>query len=309
MILLSKLKHTIESHFGLMLMAGALLGLLMPGLDRLPNDTAVVILALLMFTSCYRLSDGDFSAIRWGQVSGFWFLRYGVLPLVLWGIAKFFVPDLAVGVFLLSVLPAGVSSAAIANIYGGAVAPGFAIVILCQLTTPFLIPAMFALLGYFDPATAVGQVVPAPFDLFMTMVWCIFVPMLVYAFVRKQQHLRQVMVAQNKLFSMLLVAFVIAMVIAKQRDVLLSHLPDMAFSLVAASLCFISYMLMGWYYVRRSEREIRVTFAACSMFNNAALGVSLALLHFSPAIVLFVAVSEMAWAMLPILFGFFLRRF
>jgi len=308
MKLFCAVKHIVETNFGLVLLGGCLFGLVMPGLDLLPNVTAVVVLALLMFVSCFRLGEAGFSHVHWRRVLLFWVMRYGVLPLVLWLVARQLVPELAIGVFLLAVLPAGVSSPAISHIYGGVVAPGFAIVILSQLATPLLIPLQFALVGAFDVQAAATQVVPSPVDLFLTMVWCIFVPMMVYGFVRTQRSIADYVLAQNKVLSMLLVAFVIAMAIAKQRDILLLHIPDMALSLVVTVLCFVCFMFAGWFFSRRADRAERITYAACSVFNNAALGVSLALLHFPPPIVLFVAVSEIAWSLLPLLFGFFLRR-
>lgn len=304
----SQVKHYIETHFGAVLLGGCLLGLVVPQIAELPASTAVLVLALLMFFSCYRLGEGGFAAMRWKHVCVFWFCRYGILPLVLWGIAKLVVPGYALGVFLLTVVPAGVSSPAIAHIYGGLVAPGFAIVILSQLATPFLIPAQFALLAKLDAASGGAAVAPSPLDLFVTMVWCIFVPIIVFYCVRGHQGLKEYALRQNKFFSMLLIAFVIALAIAKQRDILLSHVPDMAMSLVVAVLCFVTYMVAAWVFAAKLEKAERVTFAACSAFNNAALGVSLALLHFSGPVILFVAVSEIAWACLPMLFSIFLRK-
>lgn len=306
MPLLSRIKHSIESNFTLVLLAGCAGGLVAPGLPDLPNGTAVLVLALLMFIACYRLDEGGVAAMQWKRVSAFWCLRYVALPGVLWALTRVSLPDYAVGVFLLSVLPAGVSSPAIAHIYGGRVAPGFAIVILTQLTTPFLIPLQFAALSQLDAAAP--QVVPAPADLFVTMVWCSFVPMVAYALLRRQQALAGFINGQHRLLSMLLVAFVIALAISKQRAILLSHLDDLAVSLLLSLLCYAVYIAAGWWF-RKDAREERVTYAVCSCFNNAALGVSLALLHFPPPIVLFVAASEIAWALLPMLFGLFLRRF
>ncbi|MBY0407244.1 MAG: hypothetical protein K2Q01_06085, partial [Rickettsiales bacterium] len=122
--MLHQIRHVIESRFGLVLLSGALMGLALPGIDRLPNASAVLVLALLMFISCYRLRDGGFASVRVGQLLGFWVVRYSVLPAGMWLVAKGIAPDYAVGVFLLAVLPAGVSSPAIAHIYGGVVAPG-----------------------------------------------------------------------------------------------------------------------------------------------------------------------------------------
>lgn len=307
MPLLRPLLLYLEGHFGLLLLLSCVAGLLVPGLDRLPNASAVAVLALLMFISCYRLQEGGFSGVRWRDVLAFYALRYMLLPVILWALSSLLTPQYALGVFLLSVLPAAVSSPAIAHIYGGRGAPGFAVVIVSQLLTPLLIPLQFAWLGAWD-ATAAVQVVPAPGPLFITMVWCIFVPMLAYRLVRRHQPTAAFMLAQNKILSMLLVAFVIALIIAKQRSVILTQLDALAASLAITLACFCAYIAFGWWVARGRERSERITYTVCSCFNNAALGVSLALLHFPPGIVLFVAVSEIAWSMLPFLLGHFLRR-
>ena len=302
-----RVKSYIESHFGVVLLVSCGLGLAVPWMARLPDQSAVLILASLMFVSCFRLGEGGWSSLDWRSLVLFHAVRYGALPWVLWWLVSLVLPQYAVGVFLLTALPAGVSSPAIASIYGGVMAPGFAIVIISQLMVPFVIPAQFAWLGAMDGSVG-APVMPQPFDLFLTMVWCIFVPMAMYVLLKGQKKLADTMQAQGKFLSMLLVALVIALVVAKQRDVMLAQGLGLGVALAVSVFCFVSFMAVGWWSGVKQERSVRTTYAACSCFNNAALGVSLALLHFSPQIVMFVAVSEMAWSLLPLLFGLFLRR-
>lgn len=294
------MRHFIENHFGLLFLISCIGGLIIPGMGNLPNETATLILAALMFISCYKLEGSGLAGIRWRDVSLFYVLRYVLLPPVMWAIAHVVAPDYATGVFLLSTLPAAVSSPALSAIYGGAVPASFAIVIISQLLTPFMIPLQFALMGNVQAA-------PSPAHLFATMVWCIFVPMIAYALVRRQKHVSNWAHANGKLASMLLIAFVIALAVAKQRDVILSNHIGLLVSLVITLICFTAYMLIGWYAMWKCAREERITFATCSAFNNAALGVSLALLHFPPNVILFVAVSEIGWSLLPLLFKKFLK--
>lgn len=295
------MRKFIEHHFGLVLLLSCAAGLIVPGIPDLPNESAVVTLALLMFVSCYRLRDGGYDAIRWHDIGLFYSARYMVLPLALWALAHVIAPDYAMGVLLLSVVPAAVSSPAFAHMYGGLVPPAFVIVIASQLLAPFLIPLQFALVG--DVTVA-----PEPMHLFITMVWCIFVPLLAYALVRTHKSSADYMYARSRFFSIILVAFVIALAIAKQREVILSGEGLIAAFILSVS-CFAMYILAGWWMLNKRSREERLTYAVCSGFNNAALGVSLALLHFGPKIVLFVAVSEMAWAFLPLMMRYFLRLF
>ncbi len=283
----------IETHFGTVLFFSCFAGLFLPGLPKIPSESVVVALALLMFLSCCKLRDGGLETIRWRDVLLFYVLRYMALPVGLWFIAHALVPQWATGVFLLAVLPAGVASPAFANIYGGAVPPAFAIVILSQIAAPLLIPMQFA----WESSVSVA---PSPYRLFITMVWCIFLPMAAYALFRKHRS-NDYIYARNKLFSVLLIAFIIALAIAKQRDVILLHGTALFVPFIIVLLCYACYIVFGW-FCARGPRSEHITFAACSSFNNAALGVSLALLHFGPPEVLFMAVSEIGWALLPWMF-------
>lgn len=294
------LRRLIETHLGLIMILACVAGLTVPGMPDIPNASAVVTLAVLMFVSCYRLRDGKVADIRWRDIAVFYALRYGLLPLLLWWAASWLVPLYAVGVFLQSVLPAAVSSPAFTAIYGGAVAAAFAIVIVSQLLTPALIPLQFTLLGG-------GHVTPSPEQLFVTLVICILLPMAFYALLRRHAGSSDWFYANSKLISILLIAFVIALAVAKQRDVILGHLDALLIALIVNLVCFAAYIAFGWLFAARRRREERLAFATCSGFNNAALGVSLALMHFAPEVVLFVAVGEIAWSLLPMMMRFFLR--
>lgn len=304
---MDRLRHIVESHFSGVLLIACALGMVLPGIGDLPDETAVVVLAMLMFSSCFKLKEGGFHALSMKMLGSFTVIRYLLLPGVLWLITVQFFPQYAVGVFLLATLPAGVSTPALASLFNGRVAPGFAIVIISQLITPLLIPAQFAWLTLFDGGVE-GPVIPSPYALFRTMLLCIVLPMSVYYCFRNRPKLSEVMQRESKLISVLLVAFVIAMVVAKQRELLLAEGWMLLVAVVLAASCYTSFMLLGWYLSKGQPRDVRITVATCSMFNNAALGVSLALLHFDGVVVLFIAVAEMTWATLPVILSAFLRR-
>ena len=297
----------VEGHFSAMLLLACGLGLVLPGLGDLPNETAIATLAALMFLSFFSLREGEWKSLHWPSLCVYYVLRYGVTPWLLWLAVRPFSPDYAVGVFLLGTLPAAVSSPAIANIYGGAIAPAFVIVIVSQLATPFLVPGQFALLA--GAGAGVGEaVIPNPFDLFHTMAWCIFLPAALYLPLRKNAAMSGHVQCNGKLWAMGLVAFVIALVVAKQREAILAQGFGLVTLLGLNALCYVLFIALGWACAKGRTQEARVTYAVCSGFNNAALGVSLALLHFPAPIVLFVAVSEIAWSLQPMLFGLFFRR-
>ncbi len=294
------MKTFIENHFGFVLVLSCFAGLVVPGLPSLPDNSAIITLAMLTFVSCYRLHEGGFSAIAWRDVGLFCILRYMLLPLALWALALLVAPDYAMGIFLLALLPSAVSSPAFCTMFGGRVPNAFAIVVISTLASPLLIPLQFALIGS-------AQIAPSPLPLFATLAWCVFAPMIVSALVRKQRALAGFINGNHKMLSIVLVAFIIALVIAKQRELILGNLAGLLAPFTIVLLCFASFIFAGLLFGAKKPREERVTYAVCSGFNNAAMGVSLALVHFSPQVVLFVAVSEMGWALLPLMMRVMLR--
>jgi predicted Na+-dependent transporter len=296
------MRDLIETNFGLVLLISCISGLALPALAAVPDASASVALAILTYASCFKLKDGGFSEINWRNVSIFYMVRFIILPIILLVIAKAFFPEYAAAIFLLAILPTAVSSPAFANMFGGRVPPAFAIVILSTALAPFLITLQCSLV------LSDASVTPTPLPLFRTLTFCVFVPMLLYFMTQNLTRLGKVMYDNVKIISIVLVAFVIALVIAKQREFILNNTAGIVIPILLTLICYIIFLACGWLFVRGKDRETRISYATCSMFNNVALGVSIALLHFPQNVILFVAVSEMAWAVLPMMFRFFLER-
>lgn len=296
------MRNFIETHFGFVLLISCVMGLALPALASVPDASASVALAMLTYASCFKLKDGGFSEIHWRNIFLFYVVRYIILPIILLLITQKIFPAYATGIFLLALLPTAVSSPAFANMFGGRVPPTFAIVILSTALAPFLIPLQCSLI------LADASVTPTPLPLFRTLAFCVFVPMILYFTTRKYARLSTVMYDNVKIISIILVAFVIALVIAKQREFIINHTADIIIPILLTIVCYSIFLACGWLFARGQTRDIRISFATCSMFNNVALGVSVALLHFPQNVILFVAVSEIAWAILPIMFRWFLKR-
>lgn len=286
-------RQFIESHFSFVLLLSCAIGLIAP-LGSVPDDSASVALAMLTYASCFKLRDGGLSDIRWKEVMWFYLVRYLLLPVALFGVAHVLIPEYALGVFLLALVPAAVSSPAFAHMFGGSVPPAFAVVIVSTLLAPFLIPLQFAW------ASEVAMDI-SPLGLFRTLAFCIFLPMAVYFATRRFRRWGHAMYDNVKLISIILVAFVIALVIAKQRDVILADVGGLVLPFLGCMACYAVFILCASWLGRGKSTDIRITYTVCSTFNNVALGVSLALVHFPPKIILFVAVSEMGWSVLPMM--------
>lgn len=297
------MRQFIETHFGLVLLISCVVGLFAPSLSDVPDISASVALSMLTYASCFKLRDGGFAEIRWGNIALFYALRYVLLPVILLLLAQIISPTYAAGIFLLALVPTAVSSPAFANMFGGKVPPAFAIVIISTTLAPFLIPLQCAFWLHDLNIT------PTPMPLFRTLAFCVFTPMVAYFFTRKIKKLGTLMYDNVKIISIVLVAFVIALVIAKQREFILAHTEQLATPVALTLICYVIFLSVGWWFGKSQGREAQISIATCSGFNNVALGVSIALLHFPQSVIVFVAVSEMAWAMLPIMFrNLFLRK-
>lgn len=296
------MRKLIETNFGLVLIAACVIGVAVPPFAMLPDFSASVALAMLTYASCFKLRDGGFSQINWNNIFIFYAVRYIILPIAMFMLAQRFFPQYAAGIFLLALLPTAVSSPAFANMFGGSVPPAFAIVIVSTILAPFLIPLQCSLM------LAGSDIAPTPMPLFRTLVLCVFFPMLLYFFSRKHKKISDLIYDNVKLISIILVFFVIALVIAKQREVILENTISLILPSLLAVFCYALFLACGWYFAGKQTDETRISIATCSGFNNVALGVSIALLHFPQNVILFVAVSEAAWATLPMMFSWFLRK-
>ncbi|MCE2927042.1 MAG: hypothetical protein LW823_05320 [Rickettsiales bacterium] len=293
------MRSLIETHFGLALILACVLGLVLPGMPAIPNELAALALAVLMFVSCYRLRDSDIRDVKPRELLLFYIVRYALLPPLLYVVTLAIAPDYAAAVLLLSVVPAAVSSPAFTVMYGGRVTIAFAIVLLSQLLTPLLIPLQFMAIG-------AENVTPSTAHLFHTLLLCVVLPMIAYALVRKHEASSRYFYDQGKFLSILLIMFIIALAVAKQREVILANPLGLILPFALAMGCYLIYFLVGFGFAGR-DRAAQISYATCSGFNNAALGVSLALLHFGPEVLLFIAAAEIGWSLLPMVMRFLVR--
>lgn len=292
------LRQIIEARFGMVLLVACIAGLLIP-MDNVPDSSASWALAMLTYTSCFKLRDGGFADINWRHIIRFYIVRFLILPMLLFAAAHFIVPEYALGIFLLALLPSAVSTPAFAHMFGGHVPPAFAIVIISTLLAPFLIPLQFVWASDL-------HIHISPYDLFKTLVFCIFIPMLAYAATLRFRAWGDMMYDNVKLISILLVFFVIVLIISKQRHVILHDPFALVIPLICCWIFYAICILCGSWLGKNQSTPTRISYTTCSAFNNVALGVSLALLHFPPNVVLLVAASEIGWAMMPFMMKVFI---
>jgi predicted Na+-dependent transporter len=68
-----------------------------------------------------------------------------IIPLFFFFLIKIFDPELAIGILLLTSMPAGVSTPALADIVKGNISLSMSLTIVSQLAAPFTVPLLFML--------------------------------------------------------------------------------------------------------------------------------------------------------------------
>ncbi len=288
----------IERQLGVTFVLACVLALLLPGGEHIPDYAVVFLLAAVTFLSCYKIRATQQRAIL-KQSLLFCLFRYAVLPLLGWGAALFLLPEYALAILLLALLPAALSSPAFANLFGGNVLLAFSITLMSSVLALLLIPLYISFFGHM-------QVGIDPLPLFRTLLLCIVAPACLYFLLRNRLPVQAFSEKHGGFLSVLLAAAIIFIVVAKQRSHIWQQPADLLCPLLIAMGCYAVFAAAG--FSIRALKADRVSYGVCATFNNAALGVSLALLHFDQKTVLFTVAAELVWALLPFFIAPLSRR-
>lgn len=295
------MRKFIENQVGLVIFLGALLGFMVPGLSSIPSGYLLLIVASVIYLSCYNIKGLDYKSLSVGQIARFYVLRYLVLPFLTFYIVAILNKELAISITLLFLLPAGVSSPALSNIYGGNVALGLVLCLLTHALCPLLIPFV----SQYTAGTLLSIDIAA---MFLTLLITIVSPVLAFILTRKIRPVYKFCTNYNKLASVLLISAIGFAVIGMQKQMFLEKLPELPVLVLLTSLGMGSLFVYAWNIERQRPQRDRITYTIVSGFNNTALGVGVALLYFPPQTAFFVLVAEVPWCIAPIFFTLFIKR-
>jgi predicted Na+-dependent transporter len=284
------MRQWIESHFSIMLFIGVAAGLFVPYLEQLPSITPVILVASVMFFSCSKITLHQLPTHN--NIIHFLFfyvLRFIVLPIALYHIATILTPTYAIGILLVSLMPLGAASTAIAGMTGGNPTLTLIATIFTNALAPFLVPLLIMLVS--------GENINLRSDaLFFTLAGCIFFPAIAYATIKKVvpssqpwiKHYAQVMIT-------LLLSGMVASVVAYRRDYFFLNGMHSLFIFAYACGLYMLFYALGWCYGLGKPLALRRTYAISSGVNNIALSAALAVLYFSTDTVVFTVLGEIAW--------------
>jgi BASS family bile acid:Na+ symporter len=278
----------IENNFNAVIAIAFVVGMFAPGLDLVPVSAVIAMTGILIFFACSKIRPEDFMAFDAFHVGVFSIVRFLLFPIALYYVSLPLVPELAPGVLLLSLMPAGVAVSALCAISGGNVALGLSLTLITSVLAPVLVPAAF---------TFVGEGVNINvWDLFMTLLLIVMIPVLVYFLgAIRVRPVRQWVEQNTRFFSVLLLALIMGLVVAQKRDVLLDDPMFVLSSIGILGVLFTLYYLFGFLVSFKADRprQIAVTYASGAI--NNALAITLAYVYFPAKVALFMVLSEIVW--------------
>ena len=215
-----------------------------------------------------------------------------VSPLVAYPFARFLFPDFFLGVMLFMMLPAAVSSPAVADIYGGDVALATEDAVLSNLLSIITIPVFF---GFFAHETVQVESLP----ILKQMFWVILIPFVLGVLgnavapkVATQIHRHSRMLNLALLFLLFFAAFSphVKNMIASLRN------PHLLLALVVThALLHLLAKIDTW---RSKNEAVKISILCNMVLPNVGLGVVLAQHYLDSSALMFILLSEVVWVVI-----------
>ena len=286
-----KISSIIEKHFWIVLIAGIVFALWIPLPFKVPHFVPKLILGLMLFLVFLKIDAIEILE----NMKNFKLMFYVtsvymiVIPLFFYFLMKVFDPGLAVGMLLLTSMPAGVSTPALTDIVKGNISLSMSLVITSQLIAPFTVPLLFWLVV--NSSLAINKLL-----LLKDIAILVFVPLIISQIIKKYFP-RTIKKTQHFFTSanvFLLFSFVY-ITMSSQRDVILQNPVGLIWKVAVIYLVFILLHFIGYFICYRDKKENRVAVAIGAAYMNNGMAIVLAVSYFSPEILILMVLSELPW--------------
>lgn len=281
----------IEKHFWVILIAGILIGLWNPVPFEAPPFLLKIVLFLMLFLVFLKIDALEvLENIRNYKLMIYIASVYMFLiPLLFFFSIRIFDTDLAIGILLLTAMPAGVSTPALADILKSNVSLSMSLVIVSQLIAPFTVPLLFWLID-FNSLTINKLLV------FKDISILVFLPMIISQIIKKYF---PVAISKTEHFftsaNVFLLFSFVYVAISSQRNVLLENPAGMIWKIAILYLVFIILHIIGYLTCIKQKKENRISVAIGAAYMNNGMAIVLAASYFKPEILVLMVLSEIPW--------------
>jgi BASS family bile acid:Na+ symporter len=282
----------IERYFWLCLLVAVALGLTLPAFGMHLTFLLLPAWMLVMFLTCLKVDVADVIRHMRQPV----FIAYVVgfdmvlVPVATYLVARALVDqELAMGLFLLAAMPAGVASAFFTDLARGNVSLALVISLVTTLLGPFTVAGLLPLLT----GTSVHLDLA---HLFVTLLLFSFVPFLASQLVRRTAT-AAVSRTQSAYSSIrvLAMSLVVYTVIATAATEIVSDPLALMPQLLLLYALFVGLHIAGYMMAPWRNGEDRIALSATKSYMNNGLAIVLAYAFFTPRVALMMVLSQAPW--------------
>ncbi len=286
---MTKIRTLIENNFALCLVFFAALGLFLPSFGDYSDKLVIIFVAGLVYFSGPSIKIKEMLDVDIFQIGTFTLLRYAILPIIFFYIAQLIVPDYAVGILLLTLMPAAMAVASLCAISSSKVALGLSITLISSLLTPLFVPAVFSFLGHYVEVNTIS--------LFVSLLLVVIVPLFLYFGPTVRFNVTKNWVTENaKMMSIILMALILYVVVSSYRTEFLENIDMLLKGTFIMFVVFFLCYLFGYVFGFFVPKEQRSTYIIASGTMNNGLAIGVSFLYFSAEITFFIMISEIVWS-------------
>ena len=212
-----------------------------------------------------------------------------IIPVLFFYSINIFNPELAIGILLLTAMPAGVSTPALTDIAKGNVSLSLSLTIVSQLIAPFTVPLLLWFIDF--NGHSINKLL-----ILKDMAMIVFLPMIISQVIKKYFPLT--IIKTQHLFTSLNVLLLFAFVyiaIASQRNVILENPAGLIWKIAVLYLVFIILHIVGYMICFKQNKENRIAVAIGAAYMNNGMAIVLATSYFKPEILVLMVLSELPW--------------
>lgn len=285
-----KIHQFIDRYFWIFLLSGLLLGLSYPAPEFL-MDLLKPLIMLMMFLVFLK---SDLVHVL-GEIKNYKRILYLVstymifIPIIFFLVFNQFDEKIAIGILLLTSMPAAVASPAISDMVNGNTALSLSITIVTSIAAPFTIPIIFGFLNFHKLSIN-------PWQIFFDLSIMVFIPIVVSQLFRR--YLPGI-VARKKHYvtpiNICILSLMVYIVIGSQHKVLLNMSLDILVNLLILYTIFIVLHIVGYMLGAKQKKQNKISICIGMAYMNNGLAIVLAAQYFDPYILVLMVLSELPW--------------
>lgn len=220
------------------------------------------------------------------------FMYMLIIPSAFFLIINLFNRELAIGILLLTAMPAAVASSTLTDIIRGNTALSLGITVITSMIAPFTVPLLFGFINYNDLSIDTLLI-------FKDLAMLIFLPLTISLVLKRfyQETILRVKASFTSVNIFLLFLMIYA-AMGSQRDLILDQPLVIIWQTLFLYLIFILLHIIGYVMGYRQDKESRKAIAVGAAYMNNGMAIVLAAIHFEPSILVLMILSEFPWSTL-----------